>query len=294
MLPWILCAILALIALVLGVKCALLRRSFDAIRVQFWERLETDTNSLIFLPSRDRHARRLAAEINTQLRLLRRQRRRYLDGDRELKEAVTNISHDLRTPLTAICGYLELMEQEGLSGDAARYLGYIRDRAQALTQLTEELFRYSVVLSTQGSLSPEPVSLNAALEEALAGYYAALTQRGIVPEVRIPEEPVVRRLDRTALARVLGNLLSNALKYSGGDLEVTLSDSGDIRFANAAPGLDEVQVGRLFHRFYTVESARNSTGLGLSIAKALTEEMGGQITAGWARGRLTITVSFPG
>ena len=294
MLPWILCAILALIALVLGGKCALLRRSFDAIRVQFRERLETDTNSLIFLPSRDRRARRLAAEINTQLRLLRRQRRRYLDGDRELKEAVTNISHDLRTPLTAICGYLELMEQEGLSGDAARYLGYIRDRAQALTQLTEELFRYSVVLSTQGSLSPEPVSLNAVLEEALAGYYAALTQWGIVPEVRIPEEPVVRRLDRIALARVLGNLLSNALKYSGGDLAVTLSASGDIRFANAAPGLDEVQVGRLFHRFYTVESARNSTGLGLSIAKALTEEMGGQINAGWARGRLTITVSFPG
>lgn len=293
MLPWILCAILALAAAALGIKCVLLRRSFDAICAQFRERLATDTNNLISLPSRDRRARRLAAEINAQLRLLRQQRRRYLDGDRELKEAVTNISHDLRTPLTAICGYLELMEQEELSEDAARYLGYIRDRAQALTQLTEELFRYSVVLSTQGSLNPEPVSLNAALEEALAGYYAALTQRGIAPDIRIPEEPVVRQLDRTALARVLGNLLSNALKYSGGDLAVTLSNSGDITFTNAAPDLDGVQVGRLFHRFFTVESAQNSTGLGLSIAKALTEEMGGQIDARWEQGRLTITLRFP-
>lgn len=294
MLPWFLCAILALAAVLLGIKCILLRRSFDAIRAQFQDRLTSDTNNLIFLPSRDRRARRLAAEINAQLRLLRRQRRRYLDGDRELKEAVTNISHDLRTPLTAIRGYVELMEREELSPDAARYLGYIRDRAQALTQLTEELFRYSVVLSTQGSLSPEPVSLNAALEEALAGCYAPLTQRGIVPDIRIPEEPVIRQLDRTALARVLGNLMSNALKYSGGDLSVELEADGTITLANAAPDLDEVRVGRLFHRFFTVSSARDSTGLGLSIAKALTEEMGGRIDARWARGRLAITLRFPG
>ena len=103
---------------------------------------------------------------------------------------------------------------------------------------------------------------------------------------------MVRELDRAALARVLGNLLNNALKYSGGDLDVVLEEAGAITLSNAAPGLDEVQVGRLFDRFYTVESARSSTGLGLSIARTLTERMGGTIAARYGQGRLYVVLSL--
>ena len=92
---------------------------------------------------------------------------------------------------------------------------------------------------------------------------------------------------------VLGNLLANALKYSGGDLDVTLDGDGTITLSNAAPGLDEVQVGRLFDRFYTVETGRHSTGLGLSIARALTERMGGTIAARYEDGRLRVELRFP-
>ena len=87
--------------------------------------------------------------------------------------------------------------------------------------------------------------------------------------MRLPEEKVERLLDPAALSRVLGNILTNALKYSAGDLEVTLEERGRLTISNAAPGLDPVTAGRLFDRFYTVEAARNSTGLGLSIAKEL-------------------------
>lgn len=167
-LPWFLCGVLTTVVLALLVKIRRLHTSLDEIGTQLGERLSQDTNTLISLSSGDRHARRLAAELNRQLRLLRRQRRQYLQGDRELKEAVTNISHDLRTPLTAICGYLELLEREDKSEAAARYLATIGDRAQALRQLTEELLRYAVILSTREDLPLDEVRLNGALEESVA------------------------------------------------------------------------------------------------------------------------------
>ena len=109
----------------------------------------------------------------------------------------------------------------------------------------------------------------------------------------MPEEKVIRILDGSALSRIFSNLLQNAVKYSGGDLEITLSGTGEIVFANTAPGLDEIQLGRLFDRFFTVESARKSTGLGLAIARDLAERMGGSISAEYGEDRLRICICFP-
>ena len=293
MLPWLICAALAALALVLLLRLYLLQTSLDDIAGQLGDRLASDTNNPIFLPTRDPHARKLAAELNVQLRELRRLRQRYENGDRELKEAVTNVSHDLRTPLTAICGYLELLDKGDKTPDQARYLALMADRAEAMRQLTGELLRYSVSASLEDELALEPVDLNGAVEEAVAALYGALIEGGVVPSVSLPGERVVRRLDRAALSRVLGNLLANALKYSAGDLEVSLTPDGTVTLANAAPGLDEVQVGRLFDRFYTVETGRGSTGLGLSIAKVLTERMGGTIAARYESGRLAMALRFP-
>lgn len=292
-LPWLLCAVLLGTVLVLLIKIWSMHRSMDQICVDLGEWLARDTNTLLSVSTGDRHIRRLAAGLNRELRLLRRQRQRYQNGDRELKEAVTNISHDLRTPLTAIFGYLDLLAREKNSENAVRYLSYIQNRAEALKQLTEELFRYSVILSTAGDLTLEPVSLNGALEEAAAAYYAALTERGITPVISMPEQQVQRLLNREALSRVFSNVLSNALKYSDGDLEIVLQSSGEICFANSASKLDEVQVGQLFDRFYSVESARNATGLGLAISKTLVEQMHGSIEARYAAGKLQICIMFP-
>ncbi len=293
MLPWLLCAALAAAALALLIRLRLLQHSLDGIADQLGARLSTDTNNPVFLSTRDPHARRLAAELNVRLKELRRLRQRYENGDRELKEAVTNVSHDLRTPLTAICGYLELLERGDKTPDQARYLALIADRAEAMRRLTEELLRCAVAASLEDGLKLEPVDLNAAVEEAVASFYGALVEGGITPRVSLPEGRVVRELDRAALSRVLGNLLANALKYSGGDLEVVLAPEGVLTLSNAAPGLDEVQVGRLFDRFYTVETGRGSTGLGLSIARALTERMGGTISARCEAGRLSVALRFP-
>lgn len=293
MLPWLLCSALALVLIVLCVKLWLIHKSLDETLCQLNARLAQDTNNPIFISSGDRYVRRLAAELNTQLFQLRRQQQRYQDGDQELKEAISNISHDLRTPLTAISGYLELLTQCKQTPRAAQYLYFMENRVQSLTQLTEELFQYSVAASTEDELLFESVDIRAALEESLAGFYSALTAHGIEPAAHMPSDPVVRRVDRNALSRVFGNILGNVLKYSGGDLDVTLQPTGEMVFSNSAPGLDEVQVGQLFHRFFTVKTAAGSTGLGLSIAKALTERMGGVISARYERARLLIVILFP-
>ncbi len=285
--------ILALI-LVLGLsgKVVLLRHGIRQLRKDLEEHFAQETNTLLDTASRDRELRQLASCLNTQLRLLRQQRHQYLSGDRELKEAVTNISHDLRTPLTAICGYLDLMKQEILPENQQRYLSLIQNRVDAMRQLTEELLRYSVILSRQ-ELDLQEVCINDVLEESIAGCYAGLVSRNIQPRLDICQQRVERTLNREALGRVFGNILSNALKYSDGDLAITLSADGSLCFSNRASQLDEIQVGRLFDRFFTVETGRNANGLGLSIAKTLTQQMGGTIQAVLQEGTLSICLTFP-
>ena len=289
----VLCALLAIAVLLLLWKLWLLRRSAEELRRGVQERLETDTNTLLSIPSRDGAMCRLAAGLNVQLRQLRRERQQYQNGDRDLKEAVTNVSHDLRTPLTAICGYLDLLEGEEKSEAAERYLSLIRGRTDHLRSLTEEFFRTSAVLAAEEPEPAEPVSLNRAVEESLAAWYGVLSARGIAPEVELPEAPVVRPLNREAVSRILSNVLSNAAKYSPGDLRIVLEENGTLTFSNAAPSLTPVLVERLFDRYFTVESGGQGTGLGLSIARRLTEQMGGTAAAGWQGGILTVRLYFP-
>ena len=290
---WVSIGILIAIIIALLVKIHILQKSVKEIEIAFADRLVTDTNILIDISSSDKNVRRLANTINGQLRKLRTERRRFQQGDLELKNAVTNISHDLRTPLTALSGYLELLEQEEKSESVNRYIEIMKDRVDILTQLSEELFRYSVIISTKDNITKEQVIINTVLEESIAAFYTVLTERNIVPEIQISETKVVRMLDRSALSRVFSNLISNVIKYSDGDLKIVLSENGEIAFSNMASGLDEIQVGRLFDRFYTVEAARKSTGLGLTISKTLVEQMKGTISATYENNRLSIHIFFP-
>ena len=300
MFSWILCCILLSINLLLLCWVHSLHSGMEEIGSQFDRRLRENTNNLIYVSSRDPHIRRLAAQLCLQLDLLRRQRHRYENGDRELKEAIANISHDLRTPLTAISGYLELLEMTDAAPAATdqasvqrRYLAQIRSRTEAMKDLTEQLFSYSILVSAPLQ-QPRELTLQYVLEESLANCYAQFTTVGITPRLQMPELPVCRVLDRGSLERILSNILMNAAKYSAGDLSICLHPQGQIDFSNAAPDLTPVMAERLFERFFPVETARHSTGLGLSIARNLTERMGGTITAHYREGQLTISLYFPG
>ena len=291
MFPWILCGVLAVIIAILVIKIRMMQKSMDEICSCLSEHLSSDTNQLITVSSSDKYVRHLASEIARQLAELRRQRRQYISGDRELKEAVTNISHDLRTPLTAICGYLDLLEAEEMTDNTRRYVEQIANRIEALKALTEELFRYSVV-SSVSDFNYEKVDVGRVLEDTLISFYGAFEQKNITPNISLPDGVIIRSLDKSALSRIFGNIISNAVKYSDGDFSVIMTESGEITFSNTASELSSVDVGKLFDRFYTVDSARKSTGLGLSIAKLLTERMDGRISAEYKSTTLTVRLCF--
>jgi len=286
---WLVC-VLSLGCIGLAAKLLCMRVSLREITAAL-QRAE-ESNTLIDLSSLDASLRAFACTLNEELRTLRSQRQRYLAGDKSLKDAAANLSHDLRTPLTAISGYLELLSREEHTDASRRYLGILSERAEAMKQMTEELFHLTVTLSSS-PLHREEVNLCAALEESLASHYTLLCERHITPEILLPGTPVLRSLNHEALSRIFGNLLTNAARYSDGNLRIMLTRDGSICFQNHASGLDAVEANRLFDRFHTVDSARHSTGLGLSIVKTLTEQLGGQVEAEYRSGMLTIRIFFP-
>ena len=302
---WAIIVILVAVILVLCIKIYVIRKTAEEIRKELTEKLTVETNTLITISSRDKYMRALAENLNKELRVLNRKRHYFEQGDLRLKEAVVNVSHDIRTPLTALNGYLELLrklirEMAEESGNlkekteaAERYLDIMENRTGVLTQLTGELFHYSVAASEEQELTCEDVILNYVLEESISAYYAALNDAKITPVINMPNKEVKCRLNKNALARIFGNILGNAIKYSNGDLQINLSEEGEILFSNYTSALDDVQVGKLFDRFYTVDTAAKSTGIGLSIARMLTEQMGGTIAADYQDGKLSIRLLFP-
>lgn len=286
---WCLAAAIAVI-IILSVKIYLLKKSAREIVDGFSDKLQKDTNTVIDISSRDKDMLFLADSINKQLKLLRKEHLQYHQGNTELKTAITNISHDIRTPLTAIYGYLDMLQQTDDPEKHKKYIAIMKERAELMKQLTEELFRYSVIVSEESEMQTESVNVVQVLEDSIMGYFAALNEKGIVPEVQLTEEAVLRELNKEYLARIFSNLLNNALKYSDGDLLIKLSAEGVITFTNTAKDLSAVEVEQLFDRFYTVEAAHHSTGLGLSIARTLVERMGGTITAEYTDSKLTIRI----
>ena len=291
---WVLIiAFLSVLIAALIIKIISLKRAVKDIEESLSEKLTTDTNTLIDISSNDKRIRSLAVTLNRELAVFRKEKLRYMNGNNELKNSVTNISHDLRTPLTAICGYIELLEREEKTKEAEKYLDIIKKRAEFMVKLTEELFGYSVIMSENGGKTTSYTDVKNVLEESIASFYEVLMARNIVPVINLTKEKVIRNLDSHALSRVFSNLLNNAVKYSDGDLEISLFENGEIVFANTASKLDVVEVEKLFDRFYTVETAKNSTGLGLSIAKTLTEQMRGEISAKYKDGKLYIKIFLP-
>ena len=291
---WVLIiAFLSVLIAALIIKIISLKRAVKEIEESLSEKLTTDTNTLIDISSNDKRIRSLAGTLNRELAVFRKEKLSYMNGNNELKNSVTNISHDLRTPLTAICGYIELLEREEKTKEAEKYLDIIKKRAEFMVKLTEELFGYSVIMSEDGGKTTSYTDVKNVLEESIASFYEVLMARNIVPVINLTKEKVIKNLNSHALSRVFSNLLNNAVKYSDGDLEISLFENGEIVFANTASKLDVVEVEKLFDRFYTVETAKNSTGLGLSIAKTLTEQMRGEISAKYKDGKLYIKIILP-
>ena len=273
---------------VLYLKLHTARKTMKEIDEGLHEKLDMDTNTPISISGIDLYSRKLASDLNREIVKLKKEQHRYSSKNNDIKDAVTNIAHDIRTPLTAINGYLELFEKAELTDEEKRWLSIIRERTNVLAELVEELFSYSLAYSEAEELKLENVNLNDELANVLVGFYGAIKKENIEPQIDIPEESVYRMIDKKAFGSIISNLMSNALKYSSGDLKISMDSLGTITFSNKAAEMAPNDVAKLFDRFYTVQTAKGSTGLGLSIAHMLTEKMNGEMEAYLEKGNLII------
>lgn len=278
------------ICIILILKLLFIKKSLKDIETSLKNILSTDTNNLIVTSSSDKSIKNFVMLLNNELKELRKQKLEFENGNLELKNAITNISHDLRTPLTAISGYIELIQVDELSTNQEKYVEILKRKSDELIELTEQLFNFSK--ATNINVKLENCCLNDVLEEAILSYYSIFKDRNITPNILICKDKIYKMINKISLVRIFENIISNVLKYSNGDFKVELKNDGTIIFSNKAPSLDTTTVQKIFDRYFTVENAKNSTGLGLSIAKQLVELNGGIINAKYVKGRLIISIKF--
>ena len=285
---------LIVICIALTIKLYFMKKSVKEIEAGLKDILKSDTNNLITISSSEKNIKKLATSLNVELKTIRKQKLQYESGNQELKKLVTNISHDLRTPLTAIKGYIDLIEKDKLSKNQEKYLNIIQKKTDELTELTEQLFDFSKTIDSDIKISKEKCNINEILEEVLASYYVIFKEKGIEPQISMCSENVYKKLNKASIIRIFENILSNISKYCVNNYKVELKDDGTIIFANKVKDglLDATTVQKIFDRYFTVENAKKSTGIGLSIAKELVELNDGSISANFTKDTLIIEIKF--
>ena len=284
--------IASIIIIALIIKIFVMKNAIKEIEEKFDFIIESDTNNLITISTNDIDLKQLAKKINQNLKKIRELEIQYNQGNEELKRSITNISHDLRTPLTAIRGYLDLIEHKNLTEKQENYLLFIDEKVKILTDLTEQLFNFSKSLDSYQDIKRQNVVLNSVLEETICASYDLFIQHNINPKIYITKEKIIKQIDESMLKRIFENIISNEIKYSDEFLEIKLNKRGKIIFRNKTKNLDKTSVEKIFDRYYTVENAKKSTGIGLSIAKQLVELNNGTISANYDDGYLIIEIYF--
>ena len=286
---YIIVAILLFICIALILKLYFMKKSIKEISASLEEILNLKSNNILTISSSDNDLKLLASKINKELKSLSKQRLQYENANQILKRNITNISHDIRTPLTAINGYIGMLrDNDNIKND--KYIKIIQEKTNDLINLSNQLFIFSMSIDNDLKLNKKKYCINEILEEVLASYYDIFKEKNIVPKIEITKEKIYRNIDKNSIIRVIENILSNVIKYSEGDFKVTLDKDGKITFSNKSKALDTTTVQKIFGRYFTVENAKKSTGIGLSIAKELIELNNGKIRAKYIRGYLIIYI----
>lgn len=215
-----------------------------------------------------------------------------MEEERQIEQSkddlITNVSHDIRTPLTSIIGYLGLLKSSELNEDQAKYIKIAYDKALQMKALAEDLFEYTTLRSsTNNKLVLAPLHVNSMLEQVAAGFELEAEKKNITFNVVTRPRDLVIDADAKMIVRMLNNLISNALKYGHGATEINLIANKvnnkfvELRVENNGEQIPKKSLQKIFDRFYRVESSRNlktgGTGLGLAITKSIVDLHGGTI-----------------
>ena len=272
---------LCILVFILIVYIAFIQKQLRSINRQLDKRLSENTRQPLTIDLFSKTINQLAININRCLKLEEKQRLEGIREQKQFKELISNISHDLRTPLTAIKGYQQLLEKETLSNTQLEKLHTAQKYTDELGDLIEHFFEYSYLITARVEPSLEKINLTNLAIDCVLSYIGIFEEKNI--SVNIEETPPIYVLgDKNMLTRVIENLLNNCAKHSLGDIDVKIESKSKARitFINPVNPNININVDKLFHRFYTGDSTRNkSTGLGLSIVEFLVEQMNGNVGA---------------
>lgn len=250
-------------------------------------------NQMIHLPMPDRHLAKLLCSVNAALEGIQKERQRYEKREREFQAQIENISHDLRTPLTVMIGYLRLFRKSEIfsSNDCMdqkhellETVSIMEQKAEVMNHLVTQFYDYSRLNAGSYELKIQQVDVSRTLRESLMGNYQILQQKSLDVDVKLPDHAVWVSGDTAALERIFQNLFQNAARYADTMLQISIDRHKNevfIYFQNDTRMLAAEDVLHLFDRFYIQDHARSrgGTGLGLTVARSLAEQMGGMLTA---------------
>ena len=246
----------------------------------------------------DKNFQKLLIVINKYLEEAQREKIKYIRREKEIRKEIENISHDLRTPLTSILGYIEFLDNGDITEkEKGEYWAIIKRRSIGLYNLVQVFYDVSRLEANEYKFNIEKVDINKALREHILLFYNDFESKNIEVEVDLLNEEALVQVDQNALERIFTNMLGNAIKYANYKFKASLEKNGDkvkIILSNDANTLDEDDIEHLFDRFYMKDSSRSnsSSGLGLTVAKLLIEQMNGEIKVSINRGILYFSITF--
>lgn len=240
----------------------------------------------------------LAISINELMEEHRKLEIALQKTNKSFRETITNVSHDLRTPLTSANGYIQLLNNDEIPEEKKKkYITIIEERIFSVKSMLDQLFEYAKIEAEEYEFNNEKININTILAQTISEFYDDFTQKGMEPEIAITSEMLYLYGDAKALTRVFQNIIGNAIMHGEGDIHISLEHKEEgkvITFSNKTKTIEEKDIHKLFERFYTTDKSRTkkTTGLGLSIAKNFVVQMKGTIDASLENHQFTISIYF--
>ena len=240
----------------------------------------------------------LSDRLNDLLELRRKEKQYYQEKETLIADTYTNLSHDIRTPLTSLDGYFQLMEACENVEEQRRYLNIIHERIHSLNEMLEELFMFTKLKNESYRLELTSCCINRILKETVFSYYDDWVRREIEPDIQITEEQLYIDGNKQGLSRIIQNVIKNGLDHGEKKIRIVLKQEQNqavLRISNQVTASEQIDIEHVFDRFYKADAARSktSTGLGLSIAREFVRRMNGEIGAKIEGNEFIVEMSFP-
>ena len=240
----------------------------------------------------------LSDRLNDLLELRRKEKQYYQEKETLIADTYTNLSHDIRTPLTSLDGYFQLMEACENVEEQRRYLNIIHERIHSLNEMLEELFMFTKLKNESYRLELTSCCINRILKETVFSYYDDWVRREIQPDIQITEEQLYMDGNKQGLSRIIQNVIKNGLDHGEKKIRIVLKreqNQAVLRISNQVTASEQIDIEHVFDRFYKADVARSktSTGLGLSIAREFVRRMNGEIGAKIEENEFIVEMSFP-